>query len=198
MSKTNIDWGFSTYIHFHIAIPEIYNKLNWEPVALDKEEATKLDIYYGIDYVFKDKDERHIYVQERFRDNYYGDKFNDATLRFRRDSNPNPDRTESEFYKIKADYLVYGICNGSKYDKEKITGFTKWAILDIGFIKEKYQQGKLIIGYTGNRMCKQDKDTMICPENFNPDGSSSFLPFDLGIMKALWGDAPVYKQKGFI
>lgn len=198
MSKTNSDWAFSTYVHQHFAVPHIYDRMGWRIVERSMEEAREMDINHGIDYLLEDIDGQLINVQERFRDNFYGDKYNDATLRFKRANNTHPERISSEFYKIKAKYLVYGICNGSKSDQTNITGFIKWVVVDIPFLQQKFKDGLLIIGDTRSKYCIQDGNTMICPENFNPDGSSSFIPLDVKIMHTLWGNAPVLHQIGFL
>ena len=35
--------------------------------------------------------------------------------------------------------------------------------------------------------CEIFNQKLICPENFNPDGSSSFIPFDILMLNNLWG-----------
>lgn len=201
MSKTDHDWAFSTYVHHSLAIPLIYESLGWEVISIRKQEAIDLDINHGIDYILMDQQRPRITVQERFRDNFYGDKYNDATLRFRRESNSDPNRVKSEFYKIKAGYLVYGICNGSKAHDQRhtLTDFIKWIVLDLKFIREKFNAGyiKIITG-CGKRTCWIENKILHCPENFNPDGSSSFLPFDIKLIAELWGQRPIIAQKGFL
>ncbi|MEO9003722.1 MAG: hypothetical protein ABI288_03245 [Ginsengibacter sp.] len=201
MSKTDRDWAFSTFVHHSLAIPYIYESLGWEVISIREKEAMELDLNHGIDYILADNQRPRITVQERFRDNFYGDKYNDATLRFRRESNPDPNRVKSEFYKIKADYLVYGICNGSKASDKRhtLTGFIKWIVLDLKFIREKFNNGfiKIITG-SGKRTCWIENKILHCPENFNPDGSSSFLPLDIMLIHSLWGQTPIIVQKGFL
>lgn len=201
MSKTDHDWAFSTFVHHSIAIPVIYESLGWEVISIREAEAIELDIHHGIDYILTDNTNARITVQERFRDTFYANKYNDATLRFRRESNPDPKRVESEFYKIKADYLVYGVCNGSKVNdkRDTLTDFNKWVVLDLKFIREKYNSGHIkIVTSSGKRTCWADNKILHCPENFNPDGSSSFLPFDIKLINELWGCHPIIAQKGFL
>ena len=184
-------------MHHHLAIPEIYDKLGWTITERDEDVARDMDINHGIDYVLQDQYGRRISVQERFRESTYA-KYNDATLRFRRDQNKHADRVESESYKIKADYLVYGICNGKKATPTGITTFLKWVVVDIKFLQQKFREGLLLFASTGSIYCRQDGNKMICPENKNPDGSSSFRPFDVRIMYQLWGDEPILAQQGFL
>jgi hypothetical protein len=200
MAKYNDDRSFTDFVHNNLAVPIIYKKLKWDVSEIDADELQSLDINNGIDYVLEDNNGKSIYVQERFRDEFYK-SYNDATLRFRRDFNPDPKRVESEFYKIKADFLVYGITNGKKFidKRHTLTDFIKWVALDLKFIQNKYQIGKIkIVTPTNQIKCWIEGDILCCPENFNPDGSSSFLPFDINLMKQLWGSTPILDQKGFL
>ena len=117
MANYSSDRSFTDYVHNHLAIPIIYRKLNWDISEIDAKVLETIDINEGIDYVLNNSSGETVLVQERFHDSFYS-KYNDATLRFRRDQNQNPERIKSEFYKIKADYLVYGITNGSKFPEK--------------------------------------------------------------------------------
>lgn len=201
MTKTDQDWAFSTYVHHNIAIPVIYEHLGWRVIPLKAERAKHLDINHGIDYVLEDGNFSKITVQERFRDNFYANQYNDATLRFRREQNPDLQRVQSEFYKIKADFLVYGIANGKKFEDKRhtLTGFIKWVVLDLKFIREKFNSGVIkIVTHSIKRVCWVENGILYCPENLNPDGSSSFLPFDIKLINELWGQKPIIAQKGFL
>ena len=200
MTKTDDDWNFSNYVHDKLARPYIYGILKWEVINIDENVIKNLDINHGIDYILENEKGIRIHVQERFRDNFYK-AYCDATLRYRRDFNPNPERIKSEFYKIKADYLVYGITNGKKFADQRntLTGFIKWVVLDLKFIKEKINSGFIkIITRSGKRTCWVENKILHCPENLNPDGSSSFLPFDIKLINDLWGQQPIVAQKGFL
>lgn len=195
MAKYNSDRDFTDYAHLNLAIPLIYDKLNWTVIDYDENK----DINDGIDYLLIDITGKEISIQERFRDDYY-QQYTDATLRFRRDFNPNPARVKSEFYKIKADYLVYGITNGSKFldKRHALTDFIKLVVLDLKYLQEKYENGKIKIPTSRKRTCWIEDDVLCCPENFNPDGSSSFLPFDIPLIYKLWGESPIFYQKGYL
>jgi hypothetical protein len=190
------DREFTDYVHRHLAIPKIYNKIGWQIMEVEKEQALQQDLSHGIDYTLKNKEGKIITVQERFRERKYR-HYHDATLRFRRANHRDPAQVESEFYKIKADYLVYGITDGDKINITSNTGFLKGVILEISFLQKKYAAGELEIAPTGTVRCRQNKFKMICPENLNPDGSSSFLPFDIRLMKSLWGTDSILYQKGY-
>ena len=200
MTRTDHDWNFSNYVHDKLARPFIYEILKWKIIVIAENIIKDLDINHGIDYVLENEEGTRIHVQERFRDNFYK-AYCDATLRYRRDFNPNPERIKSEFYKIKADYLVYGITNGKKFSDQRhtLTGFIKWVVLDIKFIREKFNSGFIkIITRSGKRICWVENKILHCPENLNPDGSSSFLPFDIKLINELWGQKPIIAQKGFL
>lgn len=85
------DRSFTDYIHENLAIPIIYDKLNWEKVNVKKEEAEELDMQHGIDYVFKDNNGQLKTVQERFRESKY-QQYSDFTIRYRRDENLHTSR----------------------------------------------------------------------------------------------------------
>lgn len=187
-------------MHQQLAIPIIYKPLGWTVKSIDAKELKRIDINEGIDFVLTNsKSGKDIYVQERFRDNYY-QHYNDATLRYRRDSNMHEERKKSEFYKIKADYLVYGITNGKKFKEKRhtITNFIKWVVLDLHFIREQYKVGSIKIVSSHKQTCWHKEGVLFCPVNFNPDGSSSFLPLDIKLMHQLWGSTPIVAQNGFL
>jgi len=186
-------WGV-----LNLAIPIIYRKLNWDISEIDAKVLETIDINEGIDYVLNNSSGETVLVQERFRDSFYS-KYNDATLRFRRDQNQNPERIKSEFYKIKADYLVYGITNGSKFPEKRhtLTDFIKWVVLDLNFIRIQFELGKIKIVTSSKINCWIEDDVLHCPENFNPDGSSSFIPFDVLLLVNLFGYRPIIEQQGY-
>ena len=200
MSKTGDDWSFSTFVHNTLAIPKIYSLLGWTVIAVDEKRAEDMDIHHGIDYMFVNEVGLSISVQERFRDSFY-EKYDDATLRFRREKNPDAERIRSEFYKINADYLVYGITNGKKFPDKRntLTDFVKWVVLDLNFLRYQYDCGGVrIITNSQNTRCWISENALCCPEKFNPDGSSSFLPFSIPIINQLWGSSSIKMQKGFL
>ncbi len=199
MTKYDKDRSFTDFVHSNLAIPQIYNELGWNILNIDKKELKHLDLHSGIDYVLINEQGQKITVQERFRDEFYK-SYNDATLRFRREFNSTPERVKSEFYKIKADYLIYGITNGKKFPDKRatLTNFIKWVALDLKYIQEKHKTGKIkIIPQSSQIKCWVKDGILHCPENFNRDNSSSFLPFDIKLIKSLWGEEPILKQKGY-
>lgn len=95
-------------------------------------------MHHGVDYVFQ-KDQELKTVQERFRYSEYAN-YTDFTIRYRRDHNPSLARHESEYYKMKADYFVYGIVNQSKQVSDfEASDFIKFAVVDMKKIYEKIE-----------------------------------------------------------
>lgn len=199
MAPYTNDRSFTDFVHTHLAIPKIYTPLGWKEYEMNPDTLKRIDMNRGIDYVFTDSAKKKIYIQERFRTSRYR-QYGDATLRYERKHNSHPERVQSEYYKIKADYLVYGITNGDKTsgDRDQLSDFLKWVILDLHFIRDRYKEGKIVIVDSAKKTCWIDDSILKCPENFNPDGSSSFIPFDIKMLTELWAKSPVVAQKGFL
>jgi hypothetical protein len=198
MALYNDDRNFTNYVHQHLAVPIIYEPLGWTEKEIDAAQLEFIDINEGVDYVFENEEEYEIKTQERFRDNYYKN-YTDCTLRYRRDKNADPTRHESEFYKIKADYLVYGITNGSKFldKRHTLTDFLKYVVVDLKVLYDKIEQ-KLIVPKYGAHVSYIKDGVMIVPIKDNTDDSSSFVAFDVKQLNDLFGDENIIiAQKGY-
>lgn len=198
MTKYSEDRRFTDYVHSHLAIPHIYNALNWTQKEVDASYLAAIDMHEGVDYVFENEDKREIKCQERFKDDFYKN-YNDFTLRYRRDLNPDASRHASEFFKIKADYLVYGITNGSKFPEKRhtLTGFIKYAVVDLHVLFDKIKSGD-IIPRRGRSLSYIENGKIIAPIKDNTDDSSSFVAFDVKLLHQLFGkDGIIIKQEGF-
>lgn len=195
MSYIN-DRAYTDFIHANLAIPLIYQKLNWEKVALDPALAEDLDIKDGIDYVFKDQNSRSVTVQERFRESKY-QKYNDFTIRYKRENSSHLDRINSEHFKIKSDFFVYGITNCLKTDISKCTYFTKYAIVNLVVIKKFIQEGLIVLRDSESNFCFIENNKLICPINYNRDGSSSFFPVDIVLLSKITTEIFLLAQEGF-
>lgn len=197
MAKYSDDRAFTDYVHENLAIPLIYNSLNWKEVRLRQDYAKYIDMMNGIDYVFR-KDDHILTVQERFREKQY-QSFNDFTIRYRRDSNRVVERHESEYYKMKAHYFTYGILDSSKETVNKDSTFIKYAIIDLKKVYQKIDTKKIVIVDNHENKSKIVDDEYIeCPIKYNLDGSSSFFPIDISYLVKLWGDEMLIAQKGFL
>ena len=199
MSNYSSDRNFTDYVHKHLTTPLIYKHLGWTEKEMDATELQFMDMNEGVDYIFEDKNGKTIKVQERFRDNFY-QKYNDCTLRYRRDKNADLSKHESEFYKIKADYLIYGITNGSKniHERHTLTDFIKYVIIDLTVLYDKIQKG-LIVMQRGLNVSDIKQQKMIVPIKDNFDNSSSFVAFDINQLQNLFGQDKIIKnQKGYL
>jgi hypothetical protein len=196
MANYLTDREFSDFVHQNIAIPKIYDPINWKRISLDEARKMNLDMNYGIDYVFEVEGEFKT-VQERFREKKYS-HFSDFTIRYRRDGNPFQERHQSEYYKIKAAYFTYGITNGEKTDLNSCTDFLKFAVIDLKMVYQKIDQKKIVIKDNKQSICSKIGDIMECPIKYNKDQSSSFFPVDIKILSELWGNEIIIAQKGFL
>lgn len=195
MSVYKNDRQFTDFVHTNIALSKIYEPLGWKPVSIEKDKAEYLDMYLGVDYVFEVDHVRRT-VQERFRERKYS-SYSDFTIRYRRDQNPHSQRRESEYYKLAADYFVYGISNCLKTDIEKCTDFLKFAVIDLSKVYDKLNSGQIVIQDNGQNSCRIESRQLVCPIKYNKDGSSSFFPIDIPLIVELWQKELVVKQHGF-
>lgn len=196
MGTYKADRDFSDYVHDNIAVPLVYNNMGWGLVDEDEDFSTDKDIHDGVDYTVFESNGRKATIQERFRDNYYGSKYNDVTIRYSRNLNPDPSRKKSEYFKITAKYFVYGTVNGSKYSPEKLTGFEKLVILNLYKLIEKVDNGKLLIDKTKKFSYIKD-EILYAGFNHNSDGSSEFIVIDVHQMQELWGKEVVFYTEGY-
>lgn len=189
------DREFTDYIHRHVAIPNVYNDLGWHEVNREREIAEAADRDEGIDYVFR-QGNNYWTVQERFRDIGYRN-YSDFTIRYRRDGNFHPERVRSEFYKIKADYFLYGITNCNKNELITCTDFLKYALIDLRIIYELIETGRIIIMDNNQNRCFISDGIMICPIKWNKDGSSNFFPIDIPLIARQFDETMILSQQGF-
>lgn len=196
MANYSSDRAFTDHIHSNIALSRIYEPIGWKQVVLNPKDAAHIDMFQGIDYVFKHNGDIKT-VQERFRDRKY-QQYSDFTIRYRRDGNIHKDRHESEYYKIKADYFTYGITNCLKADFSQCNDFLKFAIIDLRLVYEKIDSGDILIKDNGRNTCRIIKNKIECPVKYNKDGSSSFFPVEISYLIDVWGNDVIVTQKGFI
>ena len=184
MAKYQSDRTFTDYIHQNLATKIIYQKLGWEAVLINNELAENLDINKGIDYCFKDQNGKLITIQERFREQKYK-SYNDITFRYRRDKNYDESKVKSEFFKIQANYMIYGVIDVKKWDFKSARKFLKFAVIDLKVLFSAFNNKIIKIVKNKNHQCFLDNGTLVCPINFNRDGSSSFVPIDIVLLSKL-------------
>lgn len=198
MAYYSKDRTFTDSIHKHLAFPCIYTPLGWKESSIDPKLLKELDLRCGIDYVLETSEGRRITIQERFRDSSY-QNFNDCTLRYRRDQNAKESRKRSEYYKLKADYLVYGITNGNKTD-ESPTDFIKFVVLDLKVLRQLFSENKILIPETNQKTSSANtpNQTLTTGRMMNKDFSSDFLIFSIPQLQQLFGNKNIIIfQKGF-
>lgn len=193
------DRSFTDYVQQEVSIPQVYPIMGWQSKEIDADELNSKDMNEGIDAIILDKNGEVKTLQYRYRDNYYIN-YQDATLRYQRPYNSDPGKHLSEFFKIKADFLLYGISNGKKFSNALYTNteLQKWVVIDLVKLSQKIKQGLVIIDDTmrANRS-KIINGKLYCPVIYNKDDSSNFVPFDVPALLSLFGSEIVINQKGF-
>lgn len=187
------DREFTNTVHSKLAIPIIYKTLGWTETECSNIEY--LDINKGIDYIMSSDNVAHS-VQERFRESKYKE-YNDFTIRLTRDYNQHKERQHSEFFKIEADYFIYGIINTSKYEVSKATDFIKYAVIDMKEFQKQYNVGRIKVDSTNRGKSKIENNIIVAGYNKNIDYSSEFVAFDIAQLLELFGQQMVVLQKGF-
>lgn len=111
--RTKRDWQFSDKVHEKV-MEVVYGPTS----GLVIKASEKDDLSKGIDYLFFSKNrqsDKPLYIQERFRElNKYTASCEEFTLRFRRSNSLSDTQKLSEFFKIKAHCLVYGVTSEAK------------------------------------------------------------------------------------
>ncbi len=193
------DRKFTDFVHAQVAMPKIYEHLGWQPLSVEAKKMDFEDKNNGIDYFFKTTTGLVVGVQERFREAQYN-AYNDFTLRYRRDFNRDVRQHPSEFFKIKADFMVYGIINSSKqaiYEQKDID-FLKFAVINLQVFFEMFVRGRIRAKLGKNKSYILDNQ-MIAPIKHNTDNSSSFVAFDIRQLQTLFGKEDILLlQKGFL
>ena len=192
---TQSDWSFSNFVHEEIAKKVLYPVLGWTDFTRDDVA----DRDKGIDYFAKAKDGRQISIQERFRDGFYGSRYNDFTIRYTRQHNPDPSRRASEFFKITADYFVYGVTNGKKDVGARGDNFIKWAVIDLAVLRRLFDERKIIIPDAfGTKPIDHGNGTITIEKRKNVEYSSEFIALDVPMLHKVFGAVGIIiMQKGF-
>lgn len=184
---------FTNYIHKNLAIPTIYTRLGWEEVKTNAEVLDYIDRMCGIDYFFRDDTKKIISVQERFRTNYYA-KYNDFTIRYHSGDDATNIHYKSEYYKIRADYMIYGVVNSDKLDYVRnCTAFLKIVLVDLRQLYLQIDSGAIQIG-----TAKRNADPLMkCDVRFNTEDKKSFVAFNIPQLIAHFGNTIIKKRLGY-
>ena len=192
------DRAYTDFIHQHVALPQVYRPLGWKPFRLSDSEREELDVHHGIDRVFSRTDGALVTIQERFRTARYTN-YQDVTFRYRRDHHANVERRYSEFYKIQADYLLYGTLDSDSKDPSQLAdaAFQKVALIHLPPLWNKLETGEAIIDETASGRCRWEGGKLVIPVNHNRDGSSSFIAWDIPLIAQHWPRQIIRYQRGF-
>lgn len=191
----SFDREYTNFIH-NLALKKIYQTLKWKEVKTDSSYLEDVDKNIGIDYFFSDAHGKKVSVQERFREKKYSN-YNDFTIRYRRDFSQDPDRKKSEFFKMKADYFVYGISNGSKLNHESNSDFIKYVVIDLEKFRKSIDNQKIVIKDNNSITSQINNGVMHAPIKQNRDYSSNFVVFDIRHLATIDKNI-ILIQKGFI
>ncbi|WP_457621873.1 hypothetical protein [Persephonella sp.] len=187
---------FTEYVHSNLALEKIYKPLKWKKIEINSCTAEDLDINHGIDRVFETETGKVITVQERFRTRDYG-RYDDFTIRYSREKNKNETRRKSEFFKIKADYFVYGITNCTDKLLLDCDDFLKFAVIDMSIVKDLIENEVIIIDEKSlEKSSFIHNGKLITPVLINRDSSSEFIALSIPDLKKLDKRTVIF-QRGF-
>ena len=195
--KYNDDRSYTDNVHNNLAVKIIYEQMGWKPYNVNNDLAVLQDSEYSIDYHAMDKLGNNILIQERFR-RPGKTNFDDFTLRYEREDNPEEIEQKSEFFKMKGKlkrfsepfFMVYGIVNSS------MDGFAKYAVLNLRAFFKHYNNKEIVID-PNSRKAFIENETLHCGLNRNADNSSSFICVSIPDLLKLFDDVVVY-QEGFV
>lgn len=133
------DWNMSDYVHDNLAVPLIYRPMGWSVTKASVQE----DLSQGIDY-FAEKNGKKCSIQERFRKRYkFTENSREFTIRYQRPNSHSSNQRNSEFFKIEADLLLYGIVNNEKFKESD--GFLRYVIVNLRNLKEAIESGSILV-----------------------------------------------------
>ena len=192
------DREFTNFVHDKLAKKYIYPRLNWKVQDMNILMMNNVDINNAVDYFAIDgNSNRIVTVQERFRDKKYS-AYNDFTIRYKREYSSKEERKYSEYFKLNSDYFVYGIINQEKIRVDANAEFIKIAVIDVKELYKLIDLGLIIIDENSiSKYCKIDNNRLICPVITNVDFSSSFVPFDIQLIKKMFSKEVILYSYGF-
>lgn len=205
MTRYNEDRAFTDYVHKNLAVPIIYSKMNWKPVVCSTTYTDQRDKKDGIDYQAIDSSGLKVTIQERFRD-VYAKNYNDFTIRYTRKCSLRPEEQKSEWYKIDATYLIYGITNGKKFAdaRNTLTNFIKYIVVDLNQVKNLFRKGVIKIpnNFANSSLItvEEGRHVLYTAKKENLDYSSEFIAIDPNKLIEVIGSSindVVLCQKGF-
>ena len=192
------DREFTDIVHSKLACSIIYPLLNWDIQDMNLKMLNNIDTQNAVDYIAIDKNKiKTVTIQERFREQKYSN-YTDFTIRYKRDYNKHDERKLSEFFKLDADYFVYGIIDTDKCRVNEAKKFLKYCVIDVNKLKQLIDSELIVIDEkSGMKKCFVKDEKLVCPVIQNHDCSSSFIPVDILLLYALFEDDVIVLQDGF-
>lgn len=189
----DVNRKFTDFVHKNIAIPTAYKILEWEERNCDSEILDKVDKDCGIDYFFTDVNGKVISVQERFRSVDYL-KYNDFTITYKRGDDNTYMHHYGELFKIRADFMLYGITNGTILNHEKdCTKFEKIVLINIQNLLQEFRNG---------RICLSDSEIKsncrLIARVVHRKDAPSFIAFDVPKLLDEFASSIVIQQFGYL
>lgn len=170
------DWNFTNSIHSKLVEPLFLEKFN-----MTLEQANlNLDQKLSIDYIGHKNNHRYSFQERIRRSTIYTENSQEFTLRFQRNQSFSSLQKQSEFFKIKSQFLFYAILNKDETD------FQKYCIINIKNLLKYIDEGSIIIDenkHNKHRIpyVKNSKTVGILKNNHEKtQGNSSFVIFNLG------------------
>lgn len=134
------DWKFSNRVH-EAACDFVYKEGCIVSKATFKEDSEN-----GIDYWVKMPSGKNISVQERFRTlNRFTINSQEFTLRYSRPDSLSENQKKSEFFKIKADLLLYGITNNEDRKSDNPIDFRRFIVINLRELFRAINNGDILI-----------------------------------------------------
>lgn len=193
------DREFTDIVHLKLACSIIYPLLNWDIQDTNLKMLNNIDTQNAVDYIAIDRNRlKTITIQERFREQKYSN-YTDFTIRYKRDYSKHEERKLSEFFKLDADYFVYGIIDTDKYRVNEAKNFLKYCVIDVNKLKQLMDLELIVIDEkSGMKKCYVRDKVLMCPVIQNHDFSSSFIPIDILLLSSLFeDDGVIVLQDGF-
>lgn len=189
---------FSDAVHVNLS-GKVYQFLDWKlDSSRDSDYAMQADLKDGIDYYVL-VNGYHRTVQERFRTSR-NSRYNDITFRYQYPENIFYEKN-SEWFKITADYFLYGVIDQDTNDARDIKPsgkFLKLVVVDLRIFKLLLEQGKIVIG--DGKFSRMEDSKLISGFRSNvsrkTDNRSTFVVFDVRHLYEINNDM-IIVEKGY-
>lgn len=120
------DWNFSNRVH------EAASSIAYKKDSIISKATFQEDSENGIDYWAKTPNGKNLSIQERFRTlNRFTINSQEFTIRYTRPNSTSENQKKSEFFKIKADLLLYGITNNENKNTENPVEFRRFVVVNL-------------------------------------------------------------------